>query len=84
MICFGVKKDGKEKDSFDSFDLNMPPLKKVREGLLLAYDSDLINVDEFVLLYNVNKSKNPDLPYLNYDKFDLDNMSEDGGRVTNS
>jgi len=28
-------------------------------------------------LYEVNKSKNPDYPYWNYDTFDLDSMLDD-------
>ena len=40
-------------------------MPKFRDTILLhlAHDSRLINTDEFVLLYDVNKSKNPDLPY---------------------
>ena len=30
---------------------------ETREALLLAYDEDLINDEEFVLLYNLNMSK---------------------------
>ena len=45
---------------------------KTREALLLAYDKDLINDEEFVLLYDLNTSKNFDYPYWNYNRFDLD------------
>ena len=55
----------------------MPALRRVREELLIAYSDDFINDEEFLLLYDINKSKNPDLPYFNYENFELDNMSED-------
>ena len=49
-------------------------MPKFRDTILLAHASRLINTDEFVLLYDVNKPKNPDLPYTNYDHFDLDKI----------
>ena len=52
-------------------------MPKFRDTILLAHASRLINTDEFVLLYDVNKPKNPDLPYTNYDLFDLDKMTND-------
>ena len=36
-----------------------------------------MNDEEFPLLYNVNTSKNPDLPYWKHDRFDLDELSDD-------
>lgn len=35
--------------------------KKAREGLLLALNDNLLSEEEFLLLYDVNKSKNLDL-----------------------
>ena len=55
----------------------LKPLPKFRNTILLAHASRLINTDEFVLPYDVNKPKNPDLPYTNYDHFDLDKMTDD-------
>ena len=52
-------------------------MQKFRDTILLAHASRLINTDEFVLLYDVNKPKNPDLPYTNYDHFDLDKITDD-------
>ena len=52
-------------------------MPKFRDTILLAHVSRLINADEFVLLYDVNKPKNPDLPYTNYDHFELDKMTDD-------
>ena len=52
-------------------------MQKFRDTILLAHASRLINTDEFVLLYDVNKPKNPDLPYTSYDHFDLDKITDD-------
>ena len=35
----------------------MPSLRQVREMLLLAYVDEVIDDDEFVLLFDVNKQK---------------------------
>jgi len=50
---------------------------KVCGTILLAHACHLINTDEFVLLYDVNKPKNQDLPYTNYDDFNRDKMADD-------
>jgi len=55
----------------------MASFRDTREALLLAYDQGLINDEEFVLLYDINTSKNLDYPYWNYDRFDLDSWSDD-------
>ena len=52
-------------------------MPKVRDTILLAHASRLINTNEFVLLYDAKKPKNPGLPYTNYDHFDLDKMTDD-------
>ena len=41
-----------------------------------SYDDGLIDIDEFVLLYDLNTSKNPEFPYENYDVFELENVDE--------
>ena len=43
--------------------LKMPGLKEVREALLLAYSNNYLDDEEFLLLYDMNKSQNPDFPY---------------------
>ena len=48
-----------------------------RTSLLCAFDSREINEVEFVLLYDLNTAKSPDLPYWNYEHFDLDNLADD-------
>ena len=55
----------------------MASFRETREALLLTYDQQLTNDKEFVLLYNLNTSRNPDYPHWNYDRFDLDNWADD-------
>ena len=45
--------------------------------MLISHSQNLINDEEFMLLYNINTSKNPDLPYWKYDNFDLENLTDD-------
>ena len=55
----------------------MPSFRENRTSLLCAFDSGVINEEEFVLLYDINTAKSPDLPYWNYEHFDLDNLADD-------
>ena len=55
----------------------MPRLRDVRNCLLLSHALNLINEEEFLLLYDINSSKNPDLPYWQYSNFDLESMNDD-------
>ena len=55
----------------------MASLRQTREALLLSHAIEVIDEEEFLLLYDVNKSKNPSYPYWNYDAFDLDSMTDD-------
>ena len=41
----------------------MPLFRENRTSLLCAFDSGVINEEEFVLLYDINTAKSPDLPY---------------------
>ena len=52
-------------------------LKEAREQLLYAFDGGLISEEEFLLLYDVNRSTNLDFPYEQYRLFDLDDMQND-------
>ena len=45
--------------------------------IVYAYQKGFINDREFVLLYDVNTSKNPDFPYWKYERFDLDELTND-------
>ena len=55
----------------------MPTFREAREALLYAFSDDLITDEEFVLLYDINKSKNRDFEYWNYEKFSLFDVSDD-------
>jgi len=51
--------------------------REVMEQLMFAHDEGSIDDEEFLLLYDLNKSKDPDFPYWLYDQFDLDKLSDD-------
>ena len=53
----------------------MPNLKTVQDMILLAHTDHLIDDDECLLLYDLNRSKNLHLPYHSYEKFDLNSLS---------
>ena len=55
----------------------MVSFRETRETLLLTHDQQLINDEEFVLLFDLNTSKNPDYPHWNYDMFHLDNWTDE-------
>jgi len=44
--------------------------------LVLNYDANLISDEDFLLLYDMFPSKNPNFPYEEYSRFDLDSISE--------
>ena len=54
----------------------MPKLRVVRDCLLLCHDQNDINDEEFLYLYDINQSKNPDFPYWIHDRFDLDKLND--------
>ena len=60
----------------------MPYFKEIGDTCLGAYSFDTIDDTEFVLLYNLHKSKNPDIPYWLYEKFDLEKLNDDQCKVT--
>ena len=49
--------------------------------LLLVYDLRYIDEVEFALLYDLNKTKNPEIAYCQYEKFDLESMNDDECRT---
>ena len=55
----------------------MPYLRHVREMLLLAYYLRYIDEVEFVILYDLNKTKRLEIPYWQYCNFDLESMNDD-------
>ena len=54
----------------------MVSFRKARDELLVSFCEEIINEDEFLLLYAVNKSKNPEYLYWNNDRFTLQDKSE--------
>ena len=55
----------------------MPNFREARKALLYAHSDNLIDDEEFMLLYDLNTSKNLDLEYWLYPKFDLETVSDD-------
>ena len=49
----------------------MSSLRAVRNQLLISHNEGVISDEEFLLLYDLNKSKNLDFPYDSYDCFDF-------------
>lgn len=54
----------------------MTSFKKTRELLTGSYLADIISDEEFVLLYDCSFSKNLELPYDEYERFDLEEMAD--------
>ena len=54
----------------------MSSLREIRELLVDFYMNGVLSVEEFVVLYDENRSKNLDLPYDEYGRFDLDEMAD--------
>ena len=52
-------------------------MPKFPDTILLVHASPLINAEQFVLLYDLHTPKNPDLPYTDYECFDVDKMTDD-------
>ena len=52
----------------------MASFREIRSILLQSFDDGDISEYEFLLLYNVNTSKNPDFLYESYGKFDLNDV----------
>lgn len=53
----------------------MPNLRETRNCIAYAYRKGFIYEREFVLLYDANRSKNPDFPHWNYERFELDELT---------
>ena len=53
----------------------MTSFKDARNLLLESYNNGIIDDDEFILLYEGN-FKNPEFPYEDYERFDLDAMDD--------
>ena len=69
------------KFSISHHSVKMPLLRGVSEMLCIAYNFQYNDEVEFALLYDINKSKNPYIPYWQYNTFDLENMTDDESRT---
>lgn len=54
----------------------MVPFREIHELLLLSHSDKYISDEEFILLYGINQSRNPDFPYWLYNSFDIMAVSE--------
>ena len=54
----------------------MAKLKTVRDYLLIAHSENILDDEELLLLFDVNRLTNLDLPYWSYESFDLDSWSK--------
>ena len=54
----------------------MPKLKTVRDPLLIAHSENILDDEELLLLFDVNRSTNLDLRYWSYESFNLGSWSE--------
>ena len=55
----------------------MATYRKTRDLLLMVHSENFIDDEELLLLFDLNKSKNPEIPYSLYMKFDLDDLCDD-------
>ena len=55
----------------------MSSLRNLRNALLISHSTNLINDEEFFMLYDHNIPKNSDFSYGNYQQFDLENLSDE-------
>ena len=55
----------------------MPRFTEVRNTVILAHGSGIIDDEEFLVLYEYYWTSNLEFPYWNYEKFDLTNVTDD-------
>ena len=61
-----------------SIAINMANLHRVRDTLASAYFCDILDDEEFMLLYDINAPSNPDFQYENDGyRFEIDNFNDD-------
>ena len=49
--------------------------KEFRDLLVLLYGDNIVSDEEFLLLHDTFKTKNPEFPHGNYERFDLGSMN---------
>ena len=55
----------------------MANLHQVQETFLAAYICDVLDGEEFTLLYDINRPSNRDFQYIEGYQFDLENLNDD-------
>lgn len=55
----------------------MTSLKEVRDQLLISHTDGVLDDDELLVLYDLNRSNNLDLPYDSYPDFSFDDLEDD-------
>ena len=60
----------------------MSSLREAREALFIAHNNNIINDEEFLLLYDLNRSQNPDFQYSTQEMFNLDAYNDDECRAS--
>ena len=55
----------------------MPSFKATTNCIAYTYKKGFLNEQEFVLLYDAHKSKNPEFRYWNYERFNLEDKTND-------
>ena len=55
----------------------MPNFGETRTCIAYAFQNNFINEQEFSLLYDAHKPTNPEFPYWNYERFDLDKKTNE-------
>ena len=68
-------------DDFVQVQIKMSNFRENRALISQSYLSGILSDEEFVLLYDVNTSKNPDFPYWKYERFDLDKLSDEESKA---
>ena len=57
--------------------MNMPNFSETRETLSRVHSDNVTDFGEFVLLFDLNTSKNPDIEYWKYHTFELNSYGDD-------
>lgn len=67
-----------ERGEIPFMQYNMANLHRLREMIVNAYFEDFLDDEDFLMLYDINHTSNPDFQYLNDGyKFNLDNFNDD-------
>ena len=77
ITCQTIKRAKTKNYKHSSSNVNMPNFRKTRDTLLHVHSDNVIDDEEFVLLFDLNTSKTPDIEYWKYHAFDLNSYDDD-------